>query len=95
VGGHFKPIIGSESLHEASNDNRVRAVNFAISKNLIVNSATFINTLGFLLMVSHNQIDHVLIDKRWHSNIIDVRSFRGADCDTDHYLVVAKLREFQ
>jgi hypothetical protein len=34
-----------------------------------------------------------LIDKRRHSNILDVRSFEGADCDTDHYLVVAKLRE--
>jgi hypothetical protein len=34
-----------------------------------------------------------LIDKRRHSNILDVRSFRGADCDTDHYLVVAELRE--
>jgi hypothetical protein len=34
-----------------------------------------------------------LIDKRRHSNILDVRSFRGADCDTYRYLVVAKLRE--
>ena len=34
-----------------------------------------------------------MIDRRWHSSIIDVRSFRGADCDTDCYLVVAKERE--
>jgi hypothetical protein len=54
----FKPIIGNESLHEASNDNGIRVVNFATSKNLIVKSQhshteTFINTLGLLLMVSH------------------------------------------
>jgi exonuclease III len=30
----FKPIIGNESLHEVSNDNEVRVVNFATSKNL-------------------------------------------------------------
>jgi len=34
-----------------------------------------------------------LIGRRWHSSTLDVRSFRGADCDTDHYLVVAKVRE--
>jgi hypothetical protein len=34
-----------------------------------------------------------LMDRRWHSSILDVQSFRGADCDTDHHLVVAKVRE--
>jgi hypothetical protein len=55
----FKLIIGNESLHEASNDNGVRVVNFATSKNVIVKSTTFPHrdihkhTLGLLLMVSH------------------------------------------
>jgi hypothetical protein len=31
----FKPTIGNVSLHEISNDNGVRLVNFAASKNLI------------------------------------------------------------
>jgi len=34
-----------------------------------------------------------LIDKRWHSSVLDVRNFRGGDCDTEHYLVIAKVRE--
>ena len=34
-----------------------------------------------------------MIDRRRQSSILDVRSFRGADCDTDHYLVVAEVRE--
>jgi len=32
----FKPTIGNDSLHKESNDNGVRTVNFATSKNLAV-----------------------------------------------------------
>jgi hypothetical protein len=35
----FKPTIGNESLHEISNDNGIRLLNFAISKNLRVKNA--------------------------------------------------------
>jgi endonuclease/exonuclease/phosphatase family metal-dependent hydrolase len=71
----FKPIIGNESLHEASNDNRVRAVNFATSKNLIAKGTfphrdIYKHTWTSPDGVTHNQVDHVLIDKRRHSNIL-------------------------
>jgi hypothetical protein len=42
---------------------------------------------------THKQIDHILVNRRRHSNVLDVRSFRAADCDSDHCLVVAKVRE--
>jgi endonuclease/exonuclease/phosphatase family metal-dependent hydrolase len=76
----FKPIIGNESLHEASNDNGVGVVNFATSKILIVKSTTFSHCdihkhTWTSDCVTHYQIDHVLIDKT-HSNILEVLSFR-------------------
>ena len=37
----FKPTIGNDSLHQDSNDNGVRIVNFATSKNLVVKSTMF------------------------------------------------------
>jgi hypothetical protein len=95
----FKPTIGNDSLLGISNDIGVRIVNFATSKNLIVKSTMFLHhkihkyTWTSPEGNTPNQIDHILIDRRWHSSILDVQSFRGADCDTDHYLIVAKMRE--
>ena len=95
----FRPTIGLESLHEESNDNGVRVINFATGKNFIIKSTyfrhkdihkqTWISPDGN----TRNQIDHVLTDKRRHTNVLDVRSYRGADCDSDHLLVIAKIRE--
>jgi hypothetical protein len=95
----FKLTIKNESLHDISNDNRVRVVNFPTPKNLFVKHTMFPHCKIYKYTwtspegKTHNQIDHILIDRRRHSSILDVRSFRGADCDTDHCLVVGKVRE--
>jgi endonuclease/exonuclease/phosphatase family metal-dependent hydrolase len=91
--------IGNKSLHEISNDNGVRLVNFATSKNLRVKSAMFPHrnihkyTWTSPHGKTHNQIHHILVDRRRHSNILDVRSLRAADSHSDHYPVVAEIRE--
>jgi hypothetical protein len=38
-------------------------------------------------------MDHIFLDRRWHSSLLDVPSFWGADCGTYHCLVAAEVRE--
>jgi hypothetical protein len=74
----FKSTIGSESLRQVNNDNGVRVVNFATSKDLVVTSMMFshqnIHKCNWTSPdgKTHNQIDHILIDRRWHSSILNV-----------------------
>jgi hypothetical protein len=95
----FKSTIGNESSHEISNDNGVRVVNFATSKNPVVKSTMFsfrsIHKYTWTAPdgKTHNHIDHNLIDRRRNSIILDVKPFREADCDSDHYLVEERVRE--
>jgi hypothetical protein len=42
---------------------------------------------------THNQTHHILRDRQRHSSILYIQSFKAGDCDTDHYLVVAKVTE--
>ena len=66
----FNPTVGNESLHQHSNDNVIRIVNFVTSKNLVVKSTMFPHrNIHKYTWTSpdgkiHNQIDHILIDRR-------------------------------
>jgi hypothetical protein len=94
-----KPIIDNENLHEVSNGTEFRVINFTTPKNLIFKNTTFPHgdihkhTWTFPDGVTHNQIDYVSVDRRRHSNLLDVRSFKGADSVIKLYLVVVKLKE--
>jgi hypothetical protein len=74
----FKPTIANESLHQDSNDTGVRIVNFATSKHLVVKSTLFLHrnihryTWTSPNGQTHNQIDHILIDRGLHLRIPDV-----------------------
>jgi hypothetical protein len=81
-----------------SNDNAIRLKNFACSKNMVVASTLFnhkdIHKMNWRSPdgQTFNQIDHLLIDARHVSNVMDVRTSRGANIDSDHYLLISKIR---
>jgi hypothetical protein len=73
----FKPTVGNESSYEINNDNGVRVVNFATSKNRTVKSTMFpYHSIHKFTWKSpdgktHNIFDHILID-RSYSSVLDV-----------------------
>jgi endonuclease/exonuclease/phosphatase family metal-dependent hydrolase len=43
-------------------------------------------------MVTVNQVDHIIINKKWRRCLQDIKFHRGADINSDDYLVIAKVR---
>ncbi|XP_058817661.1 uncharacterized protein LOC131680971 [Topomyia yanbarensis] len=94
----FRPVIGPNSVHTVSNDNGQRCVNFAASRFMLVRSTFFPRkdihkaTWRSPDQRTENQIDHVLNNGRFFSDITNVRTYRSANIDSDHYLVAVCMR---
>jgi len=94
----FRPVIGSHSLHNTSNDNGLRLIDLATERGLVVKSTMFPHKTIHKGTWSSpdgkyiNQIDHILINLRFSNCIQDVRTVRGADSDSDHFLVKGKIK---
>jgi len=89
---------GKESLHLESNSNGIKLISFVASKDLVISSTQFqrkkihTHTWTFPDGRFKSQIDHILINRRHRNCIRQVRSFRGAEGDSDHYLVTASFK---
>jgi hypothetical protein len=76
----YKDTIGKQSLHTDFSDNGQRIIDFAMSRNLVISCTCFPHkalhkgTWRSPDGKTYNQIDHVLIDRRNASSIMDVRT---------------------
>lgn len=87
------------SLHENTSDNGLLLAQCADMHRMITKSTCFqhknihIGTWKMPRSNVVNQIDHIIVSFKQASDIIDVKTMRGPNCDTDHYLVHAIIRQ--
>lgn len=95
----IEKVAGKQTIHEKTNDNGLRLCNLATSSDLIISSTKFkhknYHKVTWIApdQSTYTQIDHVLIARRMRSSILDVRTYRGAMCDSDHFMVTTTIRQ--
>ena len=94
---HVERCLGKEGCG-IRNDNGTRLEETCAHHNLVIGGTLFKHPdIHKLTWVSPNgrdinQIDHVMINGSWRRSLLDVVVRRGADINSEHYLVVASLR---
>lgn len=83
------------------NDNVERLVVFYWNSNCVIGATIFPHKNVHKLIwrssddTTENQIDHFIVNNKWRRSIQHVRTFRGADANSDHYLVVRQLSRWR
>ncbi|XP_063914067.1 craniofacial development protein 2-like [Zophobas morio] len=95
----YRPTIGKESKHQKTNQNGEKLIEFAEENKMVVKrtffaqkeiyKGTWMSPDGKTV----NQIDHILVERRDAQLITRLRSYRGAEANSDHFLVRADLKQ--
>ena len=89
--------MGTYGLGEANEAGR-RLVDFCEYNNLVITNTLFNHhyrrryTWQSNDGTTKNQIDYIMIKRRWRSSVLNCRTYPGADADSDHNLVMGKIR---
>ena len=97
VGSQETPGITGKFGLGIRNEAGQRLIEFCQENALVIANPSFSNTRedsihGNHQMVNTDQIDYILCSQRWRSSIQSTKTRPGADCGSDHELLIVKFR---
>lgn len=94
---HLRNTVGRFGMG-TRNERGERLIQFCQEKSLTIASTCFQHHIRRLYTWRspgdrvRNQIDYIMISSRWRSSIFNTRTYPGAECGSDHQLLVANLK---
>ena len=98
VGSQEIPGVTAKFCHGVQNEARQRLIEFCQENALVITNTLFQeHKREFYTWTSsdgqyQNQIDYILYSQRWRRSIQSAKTRPGADCGSDHELLIAKFR---
>jgi len=93
----WEKVMGRHGLGRM-NENREMLGTFCGNNNLVIVGSLFKHrNIQKITWTSpnardRNQIDHIIISGRYRGSLMDTRAMRGADANSDHHMVMGKVR---
>ncbi|XP_063911974.1 craniofacial development protein 2-like [Zophobas morio] len=97
----YRPTIGKESNHQKTNQNGEKLIEFAQENKMVVKSTFFAQKeiyKGTWMSPDGktvNQIDHILVERRDAQLITRLRTYKGAEANSDHFLKAEVQQEYE
>jgi len=91
-------VVGHHGLYGERSENGQRFVELCASNNMVITTTLFPHkdihkhTWVSPDVRTKNQIDHVVVCGKFRRSVLDTRAFCGADVNSDHHLVIAKIK---
>ena len=94
---HMRQVVGNYGLGER-NESGEKLIDFCLQRRLSIMNTYFEHHPRRLYTWKspgdryRNQIDFILINTRWKTSVTNAKTFPGADCGSDHQLLVMDFR---
>ena len=98
VGTQETPGVTGKFGHGIQNEAGQRLIEFCQENTLVIANTFFQQNKRRLYTWTstdgqhRNQIDYILCSQKWRSSILSAKTRPGADCASDHELLIAKFR---